>query len=1013
MNVNSINNTYTQPQINNQAKLPTGAAAKETVKAFEKVISSFAQPMSSTDVSKTMNGISEGISQVEEQLKADAQAAKSNLKALFNKLSGAEAVKLDEDGFDINDIDDEELVTVVDRIKIMLKAYNENYQAFAGAFDVEGSKELEGGAGNLAAKVAAKLNEGYMPATEDNVTEVASAVEMAQDTAEKMPLTEEAKAYLIDNSLEPTLDNVYKANHSTIHNGYQAGLTNDQWEQIKPQVKELVQKSEIEESDKVYEDAKWLIARELPVTAENLLMKDALDGLEFAFDEEKVMNAAISSMASGNKAAQIYLTDSVNANDDAAKAIEIVNSVSYENVENIIITGRKLTIDEMARELLSKNGVGGSHKAEQVTGSSAVTGVLSDTAATNRTVVSSYRVLCEARILMTASNTVSIINKGIDIYSQDLHNLVELLREEETKFINEQLTKAGREKVSESDLAVVSNTNNALLAMKFMPCAAIGRVVSVEAGLTVTKVWETGFNMQRQYEQAGQSYETMSTKVRSDMGDSIKEAMKNSGDSILEELGYESNEINLRAVRILAYNNMEMTESNFLGVRSVDSILNKLMDNMSPQIVYDMIKDGINPMETDIATLNRYINENYQVQEGSVKYSEFLYKLEQDDQITEEERSQYIGIYKMFHMFRKDGGKAVGALINQNAEINMKNLVMAVRSRRSYNMDVTLDVDAGMASVSGEVMYYENLFSELSKSITPSGLKKAAQEFGDLENISPEKMTEYLEEGKKEDAEIKQEYYAEVLEETRMCQDVEESVMRMLTDNSLPVTFYNVMAAQELAEGSKIYRDLYEIKKKDVEGALDNIFEALDSEEAMNEAFEKLEKSVKDADASMMSEERTDTYLDVRAMKYMSKTVSLMSSLGKHQQYFIPFAGENGIGGINLKVIKTEENAGRMQMEFSNEVLGNVYVEMNVTMEKASGYIVNSHSESVDLINEAVDNITQKLSEMGITEVDIRTGTANETPKVGLADNETGAPAAFIYKTAKKVLENLLSVRSE
>ncbi len=162
MNINSVQNTYNAQTVNNQAKLPTGAAAKETVNAFERVITNLSSPMQSTDVNKTLSGITEGISSVEEQLKADAQAAKAGLKAL----SGAEAVKLDEDGFDINDIDDEELVTVVDRIKLMLMAYNENYREFSGAFE-HADKESVDTEGNLSAKVAAALDDNYMPVTED------------------------------------------------------------------------------------------------------------------------------------------------------------------------------------------------------------------------------------------------------------------------------------------------------------------------------------------------------------------------------------------------------------------------------------------------------------------------------------------------------------------------------------------------------------------------------------------------------------------------------------------------------------------------------------------------------------------------------------------------------------------------------------------------------------------------------------------------------------------------------
>ena len=49
---------------------------------------------------------------VKEQLMQSATNAKANLKALFQRLSGADAVKIDEDGFNLNDLSQEEMVGI-------------------------------------------------------------------------------------------------------------------------------------------------------------------------------------------------------------------------------------------------------------------------------------------------------------------------------------------------------------------------------------------------------------------------------------------------------------------------------------------------------------------------------------------------------------------------------------------------------------------------------------------------------------------------------------------------------------------------------------------------------------------------------------------------------------------------------------------------------------------------------------------------------------------------------------
>ena len=67
------------------------------------------------------------------------------------------------------------------------------------------------------------------------------------------------------------------------------------------------------------------------------------------------------------------------------------------------------------------------------------------------------------------------------------------------------------------------------------------------------------------FAQANESYETLMTAPRSDMGDSIKKAFSNV-DDILQDLQLDTSETNRRAVRILAYNNTEITPENIMEV---------------------------------------------------------------------------------------------------------------------------------------------------------------------------------------------------------------------------------------------------------------------------------------------------------------------------------------------------------------------------------------------------------------------------------------------------------------
>lgn len=989
MNISPVNtNTYNNKiDMDTQAKLPTGAAG-ETVKAFESAFVRTTQSLGSTEITRTIEGITEDIGSVEEQLKQDAANAKAGLKALFNKMSGAEPLKLSEDGFDINDLDEEELITVVDRIKIMLAAYNENYRAFAGAFDMADSSELEQGEGaSLAARVAAGLNEKYMPATEDNIKEVAGAMEMARDVAENMPLSDEAKAYLINNGLKPTIENVYKANHSTVNNGYRAVLTDDQWNQIKPQVEDILGKAGLLGNENNYRNARWLIENEIPVNGQNLIYKAELDKADFEYSPDRIMELAVSSMAGGEAAAEIELTDKETVWDKAVSAIRTVNTATIWTVSEITDNNRPFTIEEMA-DILKKQDEKEIRTDKEI----------------DDKVFDAYRVLCETRLVMTASSAVSLINRGIDIYSEDLGRLKELLHEEEVRYIEEQLNRPESGRVSEEDLKNVADVNDVLMGLRFAPCAAIGRMTE-HTELTLTSVVTVSADMKRQYEQAGRAYETMATGVRGDMGDSVKKAVNNSAEGILTDLNMEINDINLRAVRILAYNSMDMTSENIYSVRNIDSILTNLMENMVPQVVYGMIKDGINPMETDIAALNDYVCDVKDDDDASVKYSEYLYELERNKEIDADERKQYIGIYKMFHTLKKDGGKAVGALINQELPVNLTNLMMAVDSRKRYGMDVTLDTDTGLVDGDYEGAYYRNLFSGISKKITPSVLKRALEdETG--ENMSMEKLNEYIEEYSAED-DIKQEYYRKLATETEGYAEAEDEVIRMLTDNELPVTFYNLMAAGELAGKGSIYGKIKELKDRNVDSAVDRIAEALSSSEEIDGAFEGLDNSIEELKKQIMQSAGEDTYLDINSLKNIGKTVQLMKKLSGRQQYFIPFEEDGAIGGINLKIVRGEGETGKLEINFSTEAMGEVYAQMYMDGSQTTGYIVAGTDTGVETIRNSVDKIAEGMKELGISEVRIGISKGDEIPGIGINNEGNGVPTALMYKAARVVIAGL------
>ena len=114
--------------------------------------------------------------------------------------------------------------------------------------------------------------------------------------------------------------------------------------------------------------------------------------------------------------------------------------------------------------------------------------------------------------------------------------------------------------------------------------------------------------MTSRYAKAIDTYETTGTKVREDLDDSIIKAVNNSAEGIMDELNLENTQENRDVIKLLASNNIDINKENVERARRIYTTLNNLVDNMKPETVVKMIDDGINPMNTDIWTVNDYLS---------------------------------------------------------------------------------------------------------------------------------------------------------------------------------------------------------------------------------------------------------------------------------------------------------------------------------------------------------------------------------------------------------------------
>ena len=76
-------------------------------------------------------------------------------------------------------------------------------------------------------------------------------------------------SYLLKNNLEPSIQNVYKAQYSSANDSQLSGWEIDLSE-LEPQIMQIIEAAGLEVNESTLSDAKWLLKEQIPLTAEKL-----------------------------------------------------------------------------------------------------------------------------------------------------------------------------------------------------------------------------------------------------------------------------------------------------------------------------------------------------------------------------------------------------------------------------------------------------------------------------------------------------------------------------------------------------------------------------------------------------------------------------------------------------------------------------------------------------------------------------------------------------------------------
>ncbi len=874
----------------------------------------------------------------------DTDVLRDYMTVMSNSMSEEDFARLQKEGCSPMDTEIEEVVTIVDKIKAELAKAGVEVVGYTDTLDAETLTQIAGSEA-YARAIENAFKKADVPVTEQNVTEAVNAMEKAKELS---ALTEGAEKYMLNNQLEPTIDNLYLAEFSGADRNHRQALGYYREESsgyytkragmadmasLKDQIEQILAREGLEINEENLMRAEFLVQKGIPLTGENLGLLWRVQNTVLPVDEENVWKAIASSLTEGKEAGKANINDSSSIYEKAADADR--------------------SVDEM---LLEAEKSGNATK---------------------------YRQLQEIRLMMTVEANVKLLKSGYSIDTGNLEELVDALKALEQKQA-EQMFGASVNPVADYNLykETVAKTN----ALPGMPIDVIGKVAGRIAEISVDALYEEGMALQKAYKEAQQNYETLMTTPRRDLGDRIQTAFRNV-DDILISMGLNLTEENRRAVRILGYNSTEITEDSISKVKAADRTVQRVVDKLTPSKVLQMIRDGINPLETGLAEMEEYLDGQQTYEEEAEKYSKYLYGLEKSGKITEEEKESYIGIYRMLRQIEKTDGAAVGHLLESGAQITFANLLSAVRSNKAKGIDVSIDDGFG------------GLEELNAKGVSITDQIMAGYTTGLTDSLVGE--TEVLE------------YNRELLGEVRRLSEVEDADINMLRKLEIPVTVDYLLAMSDLKEhrGSAV-RKLWEKRgdseetpeaMKYIQQWEEGLTDYAGGKETYQTYMEQLKSMVEE-----MTFTATDTSIDVREMQLIHKQLHIASMAAANEEYDIPILLKDEMTAIHLTLRHDDNISGRVSVNMDSVQYGKLSARMTLQEGKISGYLTAESSVVQEMLHKTKESFTLCIKELGMEagELPVILGTGQEEV-AEISENNQRESTAELYQLARIFIRSL------
>lgn len=792
----------------------------------------------------------------------DVDTQRDKMTILSNTMSEEDFAKLSEEGYDLSKMDPQQAVTILDKIKSELIKAGKNIVGYTDDISMEA---LAGAVGSeaLARDLAGAFAGVDIPLSEENVAKAAMALEAA---ASLTTPSEGSISHMVAEELAPTIKNFLLAKSGVAQTampganayfgeeikGYVtknvAGL-DDFAAEMTTQIDRIIEQwNAVEGNEQITaEDVNFLLAQGLAVTTESLEVYTKVQSVKFPLDMQKVTKSIAAAIADGKDAYDADLSETETLTEKAYRIFELYQSDA------------------------------GPEK------------------------IKDRRVLEEIRLSMTVEVNHKLLESGYQIDTAPMEELVDVLKQAE-ELVAKSYFKDSPQAVE--NYRLLNTANNIISEIPHLPAQTVSEFMERIGEVTPTEVYETGRKLAQVFEEASRTYETIGTAPRADLGDRLGKAFV-SVDALLQEISYPTTPENQKAVRALAYHEMEITAKNIERVKEAEVKLLTVVHKMTPANVLKMIREGINPLTTDFDSLSAYLEK----QEGGYEqeatgYAQFLHQLDKAGTITDSEREGFIGVYRLLRQIDKADGAAVSGIISTGAQLNFATLLSAVRSGKYKGMDVKVTDEVG--ALAEKLSDTNSISEQISRAFTDTAreLAKAAK--------APEQAYTLLEKGQ------------------------------------MPQTAENIVAATGLLENTKSVVErlsVYSSKKRDLRKLLENESDFTENyDKELSEVGEALEEVTFTAESEV----------DVKAYQLLHKQLHIVTNMSQNREYYFTTRMSEETAMVHLRM---EDGEGRALVEIKVESgkIGLLQGFLQVEGGELTGYFVGNKKDMVMNLQNSAD----------------------------------------------------------